>query len=257
MYSLFDHFKLGRSLVTGVLIGRRGQARARWNTLQWGQRVQWLLWPLGWVPSYSLLFFSFHLGAPFSSFHPSPSSGSAGSMLAWLHPTWLYIYRLLLWLRPLYSSELSFPVHLLLLGRTVHMEWNSDCLSTEVPRSPWTCYAFHCFRGPLQDYMLQTCFFYPTWLHTCMGAKKKGRLLLCLFALAVLKEFFTCLTECNFFTCLYYLGVTYACIEEQWFPSSKIWKAFPVPPVLKTFLVPSRDLLCFAHPASGFIQGLN
>lgn len=59
MYSLFDHFKLGRSLVTGVLIGRRGQARARWNTLQWGQRVQWLLWPLGWVPSPLTLFFSF------------------------------------------------------------------------------------------------------------------------------------------------------------------------------------------------------
>lgn len=169
IYSLFDHFKLGRSLVTGVLIGRRGQARARWNTLQWGQSpVASLAFGLG-----PLLLFSFHLGAPFSSFHPSPSSGSAGSMLAWrLHGYGSIYIACSFRLRPLYSSELSFAVHLL-LGRTVHMEWNSDCLSTEVPRSPWTCYAFHCFRGPLQDYMLQTCFFYPTYMHA-WGQKKKG-----------------------------------------------------------------------------------
>lgn len=190
-----------------------------------------------WVGSPLTLFFSF--GSSILFFSPVSFIGFCREH-ACLAATWLYIYIAcsFLWLRPLYSSELSFAVHLLLLGRTVHMEWNSDCLSTEVPRSPWTCYAFHCFRGPLQDYMLQTCFFYPTYMHG--GKKKGGRLLLCLFALAVLKEFFTCLTECNFFTCLYYLGVTYACMEEQWFPSSKIWKAFPVPPVLKTFLVPSR-----------------
>jgi hypothetical protein len=168
----------------------------------------------------------------------------------------LYIYRLLLslaaatllirtllccspaaaWSYRTHGMKLWLPV-----DRGPQISMNMLCLSL-LPRSSTRLHA-------------PNLFFFT--LHTCMhGGKKKGRgLLLCLFALAVLKEFFTCLTECNFFTCLYYLGVTYACMEEQWFPSSKIWKAFPVPPVLKTFLVPSRDLLCFAHPASGFIQG--
>lgn len=174
IYSLFDHFKLGRSLVTGVLIGRRGQARARWNTLQWGQSpVASLAFGLGPLLLFSFLFFSFHLELHSLLFTRLLHRVLQGAcLLGGYMALYIYIACSFLWLRPLYSSELSFAVHLLLLGRTVHMEWNSDCLSTEVPRSPWTCCAFHCFRGPLQDYMLQTCFFLP-YIHA-WGQKKGG-----------------------------------------------------------------------------------
>lgn len=90
IYSLFDHFKLGRSLVTGVLIGRRGQARARWNTLQWGQSpVASLAFGLGPLPSYSFLFFSF--GSSILFFSPVSFIGFCREH-ACLAATWLYIY---------------------------------------------------------------------------------------------------------------------------------------------------------------------
>jgi hypothetical protein len=169
IYSLFDHFKLGRSLVTGVLILDGGAKRGQDGIHCSGGRVQWLLWPLGWVPSYSFLFIWELHSLLFTRLLHRVLQGAC--LLGGYMAMALYIS-----LAPLgcgHSTHQNSPL-LFTCCLVVPYTWNETLIACR-QRSPDL--HEHAMPFTASEVLYKTTcskLVFLFTLHTCMGAKKRG-----------------------------------------------------------------------------------